>query len=146
MTSLPRVPSPLRRGALRRTTGMLFSVLGLGLLSTQVQASEVACETLIARVGLSGGLQVRVPLQSLTARGQFTVAHLETAAASDLSGMMTDLATVLWQDQQQDRAQWSFSDIHLDGSREWVSLRLRPQASQLQWPQACLDDQLVGAN
>jgi len=109
-------------------------------------AGDVSCEALIARVGLSGGLQVRMPMQSLTPKGQLTLTHLETAGAEQLSHLMADIADTLWVNGPQGRSKWAFSDIYLDGAQDWVSLRLRPQANQLEWPDACQHEQLVGAN
>ncbi|WP_221800775.1 hypothetical protein [Oceanobacter mangrovi] len=131
--------------------GLMAGLVLLAATSAQTATAEQAetpllsCDTLISRVGLSGGLNVRVPVEVLTDRSRFTAVNLEKANADDLGAMMSNLSDVLWDDQSQGQVQWAFSDIHLDTGSEWLTLRLRPQANQLSWPEGCLSQQ-VSAN
>ena len=109
----------------------------VSLAASQTQAGALSCDTLIDRVGLSGGLQVRVGMEELSPLRQQTASRIEAASADDLSGLMAELGAVIWPQDQQNRTQWAYSDVHTDSAGLWVSLRLRPQASQLNWPSGC---------
>ncbi|MDO6682359.1 MULTISPECIES: hypothetical protein [unclassified Oceanobacter] len=126
--------------ALSRLLLMVGIVTGavMAMHSPLVAAAGIDCELMIARVGVGGGLQVRVPLTRMVAEDQQTLQHLKSADAEQIAHLMTSLSRVIWPGHEQQSEQWRFADMHLDGSQQWLVLRIRPQGSLPDMPGGCL--------
>tara|TARA_R110000868_G_scaffold17813_9_gene77776 strand:+ start:1098 stop:1496 length:399 start_codon:yes stop_codon:yes gene_type:complete len=112
-------------------------LLGLGMPLTAL-AADIDCELMIARIGVGGGLQIRVPVALVAEYDQQTLKHLVSADAGRMARLMGSLSRVIWPENEQLSQQWRFADIHLDGSQQWVSLRIRPQSNLPDMPGGCL--------